>query len=66
MGGCKWAKCLCSATTKLKNPCEAIKTHNLPQNPPTSSFGNVLHDYGVNAKPRGMFPLIYNGFFHIG
>jgi hypothetical protein len=66
MGGCKWAKCLCFVTTKLKNPGEAVKIHNLPQNLPIGSFGNALHNYGANARLCGQLLLICSGFFHIG
>ncbi len=49
---------------EIENPCEEIEIHNLPQNPPLSSFRNALHSCGADAKHHGMFPLICIKFFH--
>jgi hypothetical protein len=61
VGGCDWAKFL-SCQCQIKNPCEAIKLNDLPQNLPMKSFKKSKHSCGVNVKAHGLLPFTL-GFF---
>jgi len=50
--------------TQIKDPCEAIKVHDLPQNLSLWTFWKICHRSSTFAKTHGTLPFIYVGFFH--
>ncbi len=50
---------------QIKNPCEAIKLNDLPQNLPMKSFKKSKHSCGVNVHESPWPAPFHIGFFHI-
>jgi len=52
--------------TKVKDPCEISKIHNMSQYSSMSTVGNPSHGYGACAKSHNALLFINIGLLHLG